>query len=146
MKREFKESQEIEDIANEVIRKEGLDLTPAEVKYLMVDPMISKRIYGRCIRCSSELKHYSRTDYIIEISKEHWQSLDQKRKYLLVFHELKHIKVVYNEKLDEFQMKLQQHDLQDFKIIVQSHGVDWLSMNATLKKTDSINDDSIASE
>jgi predicted metallopeptidase len=128
MNRTFKESQDLLDLANEIIIKEGIDLYPAKVKYLMVDPTISKTIYGRCIRCSSELAYFSDTDYIIEISKEYWELLSEKSKYLLLLHELKHILVKYNESKDEYSFNLRRHDLEDFREIVKKHGVDWLQL------------------
>lgn len=126
MKREFLESPEIEAIAKEVLKKESIDIMPAKVSYLMVEPMISKNIFGRCIRCSSELAHYADTDYIIEISKLQWDLLSEKSKYLLVYHELLHIKVEYNEKKDSYAYRLARHNIEDFAEIIKRHGIDWL--------------------
>lgn len=110
----------------------------------MASPMITNQnVHGRCIRCSSELMHYAGVDYIIEISKLTWDLLDDKAKYLLVYHELLHIKIEYEENKDEYKFKLRKHNIEDFREIIERHGVSWLSfVEQTKKKPDNIEEDS----
>ena len=122
----FVESPEIAQLAAVVIKKEKLDVSRARISYLMVAPTIGKNIHGKCIKCSSELTFYADVDYIIEISKLTWDLLDEKARYLLVYHELLHVNIVYDEQKDDYKFLLRKHDIEDFREIVDRHGVAWL--------------------
>lgn len=123
--KELLESPEMEEIANEVLKKENIDLRPAVVGYLLVYPNISKTVVAKCLKCSREVKYYSGYDYLIEISGEAWDHLDQKTKYMLVYHELLHIQPVYSDKKDEWNFRVRPHDFGDFYEINDKHGADW---------------------
>jgi len=118
-------ADEVAELAKKVIQIEGLDLMGARVKYLMVSPVISKTVAGRCMRTSSELNFYSDADYIIEISGDVWDILDDEVKYILVHHELLHINAVSNDKKGTIDYKLVDHDIQDFELIIRKYGIDW---------------------
>lgn len=124
----FTESPEIAQIAANVIKKEKLDVSRARISYLMVSPQIGKNVHGKCIKCNSELTYYADVDYIIEISKLTWDLLDEKARYLLVYHELLHIHIAYDEQKDDYKFLIRKHDIEDFREIVDRHGVDWLNL------------------
>lgn len=92
-----------------------------------MSPNITDTVHGRCIKCSAELAYYSNVDYIIEINEATWNILDDKAKYILMYHELLHINIEYNEKKDEYDFKIKKHDIEDFKDIIDRHGPDWLN-------------------
>ena len=123
--KELMSSKELEDIAKEVIEKENMDLRPAEIGYLLVYPNLSKSNVARCLKNPRETKFFSGYDYLIEVSGEAWKFLDEKSKYMLVYHELLHVHPVYNEKKDEWNFKIRQHDFADFYEINDKHGSDW---------------------
>lgn len=118
-------SPELEAIAKEVLEKENIDLRPAEVGYLLVYPHLSKTTVARCLKNTRETKYYSGFDYLIEVSGEAWDHLDEKTKYLLVYHQLLHIQPVFNEKKEEWNFKLRPHDFADFYEVNDKHGSDW---------------------
>jgi hypothetical protein len=119
-------SDEIKRIADEVIDKESLDLNKAKIEYLLVYPNISKTVAGRCIRSGKELKFFSDFDYIIEMSGEVWDLLDDETKHILAFHELLHV-YTYTNKKGETVFKLKDHDIQDFSLLINRYGIDWFS-------------------
>lgn len=126
-KKEFEVSDELKTLAESVATSENLELHPAKVEYLLVYPNISKTVAGRCIKAGKELKFFSGFDYLIEISGELWDALDDSVRYVLMQHELMHIMPVMNEKSGEWKFELKQHDVEDFSKIINKHGIEWIS-------------------
>ena len=127
MNKEFEISQELENLSKEVIEKEHLDFGDAKIGFLFVDPYISKTTVGRCMRTNKELKFFSKYDYIIEMSKEVWEAIDDKVRYILMYHELLHIHIENDEKTQEVKFLLKDHDVKDFHIIIKRFGIDWFT-------------------
>ena len=125
--KEFEVSAELEKLAETIISEQTLDVTPAKISYLLVYPNIAKMVAGRCIKTSKELKFFSGNDYLIEMSGELWDSLDDSVRYVLMTHELKHIMPVMNDKTGEWKFEIRRHDVEDFSSIIKAHGVDWIS-------------------
>jgi hypothetical protein len=125
VKKTYEVCDELKTLAEKVITTENMDLEGAKVQYLLVYPYISKRVAGRCIKNNGELNFYSGSDYLVEMSGELWDKLDDTVKYVLTQHELMHILVVTKENGDT-QFNLRDHDIQDFQTIVKKHGVDWI--------------------
>ena len=132
MNKEFEISQELENLSKEVIEKEHLDFGDAKIGFLFVDPYISKTTVGRCMRTNKELKFFSKYDYIIEMSKEVWEAIDDKVRYILMYHELLHIHIENDEKTQEVKFLLKDHDVKDFHIIIKRFGIDWFTNLKTL--------------
>lgn len=126
VKREFVLNDEMKFMAQEIIRTEKIDVHPAKIEYVTVDPNISKTTAGKCVKTGKELKFFSGFDYIIEMSGELWNVLDKDTKRVLLEHELRHILVVQNDKTGDWSFKIRKHDIQDFGKIVATHGVDWI--------------------
>ncbi len=127
MTKDFELSEELKELAKQVLDKEKLDVEEAKIGYLLVDPYISKTTVGRCIRANKELKFFSKFDYIIEMSKEVWEQLDDKTKYVLMFHELLHVFIEHDEKTGEVKFLLKDHDVKDFYTIIKQFGIEWFS-------------------
>ena len=119
------EAPDLKTLADSVCIKEQLDLDPANIGFVLVYPHISKRVAGRCILASKELKLFSGHDYIIEMSGELWDDLDEKIKYILMYHELLHVLPVYSEKKGEYAYKIADHDVKDFSSIIKKYGIEW---------------------
>lgn len=138
-KKEFIEcDDEVIELANEVINEHKLDyLNGVKIKYLFVDPYISKTVVAKCIRPNAELQHFSGQDYIIEISSTIWDGLNVDTRKALLWHELKHI-LITSDKDGNTQYKIAPHDLNDFYNIVDKLGLDWL--NAIKVTAASVND------
>lgn len=126
VKREFVLCEEMKLMASEIISTEKLDVHPAKIEYINVYPNITKTTAAKCVKTGKELKFFSNLDYVIEISGELWDVLDQDTKRILLEHELRHILVLQNDKSGDWVFKIRKHDLQDFGKIVSRHGVEWI--------------------
>lgn len=123
--KQLMESPEIEAIAKRVIERENLDFGPAEIGYFLVYPHLSKYRAAKCMKASREVKYYSGNDYLVEVSGEMWDMLDEKTKEMVLFHELLHIDPVYKAKTQEWKMKTRKPDFADFYEINDKYGNDW---------------------
>ncbi len=123
--KQLMESPEVETIAKEIIERESLDFGPAEIGYFLVYPNLSKYKAAKCVKANREVKYYSGNDYLIEISGELWDMLDQKTREMVVFHQLLHIKPVFKAKNEEWKMQKRKPDFADFYEINDKYGNEW---------------------
>jgi len=130
--KEYIYAPELETLAKKVIEEKDLPTNPARIKYILVYPNISKKTAGKCIRCSNELKFLGDCDYIVEMSGDLWEQLDEETQYILMWHELKHILVTVNDKTGENEFRMLDHDVQDFYSIIKAHGIDWFTNLKTM--------------
>jgi hypothetical protein len=125
--KEIVDAPDVEDVAEQVIKDKGIDLSMCEVRYVKMYPNISKTTVGQC-RVANRREHFfSGADYIILMSGEIWDDLDDDRRYILTWHELKHIHPTYSEKRGEWRHQVKGHDVEDFADIINEHGTDWIS-------------------
>lgn len=122
---EFEEAPDIQELAEEIIKKNLIDIAPAKVAYLIVSPNISKTLPAKIIKATPELKHYSDYNYLIEVSQDIWTALTPDLRYILLHDQLLRILVQMNEKTGEYNYKLRQPDYVAFKRIIDLYGTDW---------------------
>ncbi len=123
--KQLMESPEVEEIARQIIERESLEFGPAEIGYFLVYPNLSKYKAAKCVKASREVKYYSGNDYLIEISGEMWDMLDQKTREMVVFNQLLHIDPVYKAKNQEWKMKVRRPDFADYYEINDKYGNEW---------------------
>lgn len=123
--KELMESPEMLKIAQEVIEAHKIELGPAQVGYLLVYPNISKQRAAKCMKATREVKHYSGNDYLIEVSGDLWDMLDNDTKKMLLYHELLHVDPVFKAKNQEWQMKIRNPDFADYYEINDTFGNEW---------------------
>jgi len=123
--KQLMESPEIAKIAEDIIERESLDFGPAEIGYFLVYPNLSKYKAAKCIKATREVKYYSGNDYLVEISGEMWDMLDQKTREMVVFNQLLHIDPVYKAKKQEWKMKVRKPDFADYYEINDKYGNEW---------------------
>jgi len=123
--KQFLEDGKMERLAKTVLEEKNIDIGPAQVGYLLVYPNISKYTGAKCISTSAEVKHYSGNDYLVEISGELWDMLDEDTRYTLMWHELLHIDARFKAKTQEWQFKTRKHDYSDFYEIADKLGNTW---------------------
>jgi len=121
-------SEDARVIAEKVIKEETIlnNVNDVKVEYILVDPCVNKFTAARCYKTNKHTKFFSDFDYIVELSNELWDKLNEETKKILMLHELMHIKVSYNKKA-EIQLGIKDHDIQDFSYIVKKYGIDWIS-------------------
>lgn len=123
--KELIESPEMLEMAIKVIETHKINLGPAQVGYLLVYPNISKQRAAKCVKASREVKYYSGHDYLIEVSGELWDMLDNDTKKMLIYHELLHIDPVFKAKNQEWKMQLRRPDFADYYEINDKFGNEW---------------------
>jgi len=77
------------------------------------------------MKATREVKHYSGNDYLIEVSGELWDMLDDDTRKMLIYHELLHIDPVFKAKNQEWKMKIRQPDFSDYYEINDTFGNEW---------------------
>lgn len=123
--KQLMESPEVEAIAKRIIERESLEFGPAEIGYFLVYPNLSKYKAAKCVKASREVKYYSGNDYLIEISGDMWDMLDEKTREMVLFHQLMHVEPVYKAKNQEWKMKIRKPDFSDFYEINDKYGNEW---------------------
>lgn len=123
--KQLMESPEVQTIADKVIERDNLEFGPAEIGFFLVYPNLSKKRAAKCMKASREVKYYSGNDYLIEISGELWDMLDEESREMLVLHELMHVDPVYKAKRQEWVFKIRKHDFGDFYEINDKYGNEW---------------------
>lgn len=123
--KQLMESPKIEAIAERVAKRENLDFGPAEIGFFLVYPNLSKYRAAKCMKASREVKYYSGNDYLIEISGEMWDMLDEKTREMVLLHQLLHVEPVYKAKNQEWKMKIRKPDFRDFYEINDKYGNEW---------------------
>ena len=123
--KQLMESPEVEAIAKKVVKQHKIEFGPAEIGYFLVYPNISRQKAAKCMKASREVKYYSGNDYLIEISGELWDLLDNQTKEMLLYHELLHIDPSFKSKTQEWKMNLRKPDFSDFYSINDKYGNEW---------------------
>lgn len=123
--KELIESPEMLEMAVKVIETHKINLGPAQVGYLLVYPNISKQRAAKCVKASREVKYYSGYDFLIEVSGELWDMLDNDTRKMLLYHELLHIDPVFKAKNQEWKMQLRRPDFSDYYEINDKFGNEW---------------------
>jgi predicted metallopeptidase len=80
---------------------------------------------AKTIKNSKEARYFSGYEYLIEISGEAWDQIDEADKKILIYHELLHINPVFNEKKEEWNFKLNKHEFADFHAVNNKFGGDY---------------------
>ena len=123
--KQLMESPEVEAIAKKVVEQHKMEFEPAEIGYFLVYPNISRQKAAKCMKASREVKYYSGNDYLIEISGELWDMLDNQTKEMLLYHELLHVDPDFKSKTQEWKMNLRKPDFSDFYTINDTFGNEW---------------------
>jgi len=59
------------------------------------------------------------------VSGEVWDALDDKSRYILLYHELLHVMPLIDEKTGDYNMAIRDHDIVDFSRVISKYGMDW---------------------
>jgi len=85
-----------------------------------------KITYADCRKVSDTYKAYLPYDFIITFYERNTGFLNENQLKVLMYHELKHIGI------GERGLKIIPHDIEDFKDILEIHGLDWNSFGKEL--------------
>ena len=130
----FPRAPELERIARRYIEQYHPHLANARIIYLFrTTPWTSKGkvVYGRAYKLSGWQAEHLKADFVIIINLEVWRRLSPRQREALVDHELCHCGVEVDAdgyprlRGGEYVWKLWGHDLEEFKAVVERHGM-WL--------------------
>jgi len=85
-------------------------------------PTGSKVKYADCTKVKIKYQAWLPYDFIITFYEPNIEILSENQRKILMLHELKHIGI------GERGLKLEEHDIEDFRSILKEYGIDWNRM------------------
>jgi hypothetical protein len=85
-----------------------------------------KIIFAQCEKVADKYKWGIPCDFTITVFEPNCEDLTPDQLRILIFHELLHIGIDFNSSGQEV-FKINPHDLEDFKYIIDRFGTDWIS-------------------
>ena len=119
-------SSDMEVVAREVLSTKNLSIRPSRVRYVKVYPNINKTTAATCGIASNLVNFFGEADFVVSASGDLWDALTPPLRSILMYHELLHIMCIQNEKTGDWKFSLRDHDIQEFREIINSYGIDWL--------------------
>lgn len=109
---------------DKVIGEKEIHTGGANLGVVFVFPNVSPTTVAQVVKASKELKFFTNYDYVIEISGDIWHVLTPDVQEIILWHELKHLKLKEDD-AGSYQFGLCDHDLKDFHDIINAHGMQW---------------------
>lgn len=125
-KKQYVEQEGLYVLADNVIKEEKLEIEPARIRYELVYPSIDKITIGKCSLLAPHIRFIAKCEFIIQFSGEIWDVISDATRRIIMWHELCHVGVVYNDKSGTFEYSCIDHDINEFRSINERHGVYWL--------------------
>ena len=124
-------SEEYARIGSELIRTEAsladVRNSDATIVYLASDKAKAsggRAVLGECERVPDKWMWAVEADYAVTVYEPNVSHMGEEQLRILIFHELLHILIDYDKDENEVH-RIRQHDLQDFREVVDRFGVDW---------------------
>lgn len=124
----YEASDELEELALDVMAENtdvcGLANPELRIVYLYSDKekfKNGKYVFADTEKISDKVKTLVHVDFIITFYSKACEALDSEQMKILMHHELKH--VGYDP--DSGKCKIIPHDIEDFRDIIETHGMDW---------------------
>lgn len=125
----FTLSEELHDLAQKVIAEHDnlgiIDDPECRIAYMYSDVSKSskgKPLFADTEKLNDKMKALANVDFIITFYTPNVEDLDDKRKEILMYHELKHV----GFDPDKQRYWIIPHDVEDFSEIIESYGTDWI--------------------
>ena len=83
-----------------------------------------KRVCAECEKVPDKYKWSIPADFTITVFLPNVEGFSEEQKRILMFHELKHVGIVFNSDGSESYNTVP-HDYEDFKEIIDRYGTDW---------------------
>jgi predicted metallopeptidase len=135
----YRTAQAVKEVAEEIIATDRDDLDGVPIVYLFISPTPQsngRNVWGRARRITglnavlAALDSFDGIDrpqpaepfYVIEISEEIWEALDEPRRRALVDHELCHLRPIEEDDGTK-TLKMRGHDFEEFIGVLRRHGL-----------------------
>lgn len=129
MRHIIEQSDEYAALAAEVIEAHG-DLhwirDQVSIGYLTSDQEKKKtggEVLGECILVKELYRIFCPYDFLIVIYEANTAGMSQEQLKILLYHELLHVGMKESEEEPEYVVN--PHDVEDFRIVLESYGLDW---------------------
>lgn len=130
----FQPAPAVERTAEKLIRNHHTNLTDVEIRYVFRSDTANKNgkpVMGTARKVTGLNAYLAQPAgdpdaedfFVIEISEPSWTVLDAKQREALVDHELCHCTTIYDEDTDTVKLAIRAHDLEEFRVIVERHGL-----------------------
>jgi hypothetical protein len=132
----YEASEELEELARELIQEHHGHLIEADIKYLFRTgnwEVKKRETWGQAKKVGKEVNFLTGYDFIIIIHQAVWEQLNDKEKRALLDHELQHCSAGTDAAGNKIWY-IQGHDVEDFYAIIRRHGL-WSKM---LRKMESV--------
>lgn len=119
------ESDDVQEIAAELIPKHHPHLEKARIAYMFLDKARKSGnfvVLGTARKTREIDKKLHGFDFIIVIANDTWERLDGKKKTILVDHELSHCFYSLTKEGD-IRWKVVDHDIKNFRAIIERYGL-----------------------
>ena len=118
-------ADEAREIATkDIIPKFHEELAEADIAYLFVTDIKAKGkvCFAKMKKASEVERNFGDVDYVMIVNRVEWKGFSDDQRRALVDHELCHCLVETGED-GELKFKIRGHDLEEFKEIVERHGM-----------------------
>ena len=122
-------TKDYNDILEDVLKNEPIleHISDAGIAVGIVASKVEKRkqggiIYADCRKVPEYWKTFTPYDFLVTIYEPNCEGMNPDQLRVLMIHELMHIGVKPDDLGKTF---IRDHDLQDFRYIVETYGVDW---------------------
>lgn len=84
----------------------------------------NKIVFGQCEKVADKYKWGIPADFTITVFEPNVEGFSEEQLKILLFHELLHVGIEFNADGSE-TYSIKEHDLEDFKLIIDRFGTDW---------------------
>lgn len=122
----FKRDDHLEKLGTELIEKYECfeQLKNANIGYLYSDKEKKsgkKKVFAECYKVSGRERFYSGHDFEVVFYEPNLVGVSDVGLERLMFHELLHAN------FEDYKASINKHDLEDFKVLVDTFGTDWIN-------------------
>lgn len=117
---EYQYAEEVEKIAQEIIKEYHRHLKNAHIYYMFRNPASKSGgqvVLGSASKVTGKYKSMTGYDFVIEISESHFEEMNIDKKKALIDHELSHCYIDL-----EGNIKTINHDFEGFNGVLRRHG------------------------
>ncbi len=124
-------NEKYSEIARELIETEDalLDIRNSQATIVYLSSEHKKKsgdklVLGQCEKVADKYKWGIPADFTITVFEPNIEGFSDEQLKMLLFHELLHVGIEFNADGSE-TYSIKQHDLEDFKLIIDRFGTDW---------------------
>lgn len=92
---------------------------------------VNGRVYAECVKVPAIYKTWLKYDFVIVFYETNTMLMDEKQLEILMEHELMHIGIS-----DDGKLRIDPHDIEDFRAIIDDYGLDWDSVESAEDSTE----------